>query len=208
MLREPGFWVLAFMVICAAITLASSLYVRQARRRMLKLLNEMRAEGKFSEADKAWLRQDIKTAQGKVLLVAAPFAPFAIFAALALGLYEGWTSLTYDQTVRKIEADTDRLHAEVIRISEGIDPRTGKLWNDPRRREITDLSLTLETWGNPIAMTWIIIWMVVAAPFLFLGYLTSGTFRPFIANVWDPLRDPVSSIIRAAKSLWPTNSYS
>ncbi|MBN7759469.1 hypothetical protein JYP46_21830 [Nitratireductor aquimarinus] len=197
--REPGFWVLAILTICGGITLVSSLVLRRTRRRLLDLVEEMSSEAPLSREDKALLRSETERSYGSELFVAAPFAPFAIFGAVALGAYEGWKKESYDQTVERFDKSADRIYAESIELTEGIDPRRGRLWNHPRRRELHDHVIALETWNHPIAMTWIMCWIILALPFLGLSYLISGTMRPFYANIWEPLRDPVVSILRSVK---------
>lgn len=192
---EPGIWALAALLIFAAIRLVASIALRQSRRRMVELVDQIASEERLTRADKASLRAEIERSKGQALLVAAPFAPFAIFGAIAVGIYEGASKKNRNVWIKEIEADIERMQAEAIELTEGVDPRTGNYWRDARHKEIRDISAHLETWNNPIAMTWISIWLVAALPFLGLGYLVSGSIRPFVMNVWGPLREPVISVL-------------
>lgn len=201
--REPGIWALSFLLTCALITLASSLLLKRTRSKLLSLVTELAYDEKLTKADKAWLRAEIDRSKGGHMIIAAPFAPFAILAALAVAAYEGWAEDRQDEgrrdedlsKTRERIADLDEkivlLHARVIEEGEGIDPKSGAFWDDPRRKEISDLAFTLETWNNPLAMVWIFAWLIVAAPLMLIAYFASGSLKPFIVNVWDPLREPV-----------------
>ncbi|WP_161632254.1 hypothetical protein [Aliihoeflea sp. 2WW] len=200
LLNEPAVWVLVGLLTCAFLTLLTAIRLRPVRRRMLVLMHEIQAEGRLTPADKAWMRTEIDRSRGYHLLLVSPFAPFAIFAAIAAGIAEGWRpSIGYENRIDEIKRDTDLLHRKGVEISEGIDPMKGRYWNDIRRQEIYELSATLETWSNPIAMLWILIWLGLAAPFLLIGYLVSGTLRPFLVNVWEPFRDPVLKLFDLAR---------
>lgn len=213
-ISEPGFWVLSFLLGCALVTLFSSLLLRGKRKRLLALVNEIINEDKLNDADKAWLIDDIERSKGTHLLIAAPFAPFFILAALALSAYEGWSSnlnsakpkddlATREADSRKrmdaLDDRIDTLRAKITIDSKGVDPRKGVYWNDKRRAEIENLSLDIETWNNPLAMMWIVLWLAAASPLMVVAYFASGSLRPFIINIWEPLRDPVLSVLSAAR---------
>lgn len=212
-IHEPGFWVLAFLLGCALINLVSSLLLRGKRARLLALVKEIIAEGRLNDADKAWLVDDIERSKGTHLLIAAPFAPFFIIAALALSAYEGWTETqdgeksssddTSPAATRKrlasLDERMDAVRAKITIDSKGVDPRAGAYWNDKRRTEIEDLALDIETWNNPIAMTWIVLWLIAASPLMVIAYFASGSLRPFVVNIWEPLREPILSVLSAAR---------
>lgn len=191
---EPGVWASIALIGFALISLTASLLLRSSRRRFRLLVEEIIAENRLTAADKAWLRAEITRSKGRHLIVAAPFAPFAIFGAVAVGAYEGWFSKA-DEADDALERDIERMMAENVELSQGVDPRTGNYWRDERHREVRDLALTLETWNNPISMCWIVIWLMAATPFLLAGWLISGTVKPFVMNVWAPLREPVLAIL-------------
>ena len=202
---EPGVWALSLLVFCAIATITSSLALRGSRRKFLALVSEITSEDNLTRADKAWLRSEIEQSKGTHLLVAAPFAPFAIVAALVFAAYEGWddevghissAGLAKErERLARLDERLDAVHARVIKESEGVDPMEGNFWHDPRRQEIGRLVNDLETWNNPIAMSWIIAWLVVASPLMIIAYLVSGSLKPFVTNVWDPLRGPVMAAL-------------
>jgi len=198
-IREPGYWALAFLLACAVATLIASLALRGTRRRFADLVNELIDEGRLTKADKAWLRAEIERSKGAHLLIASPFAPFAILGALAVAAYEGWLGERHDVRLEQIEADIDRLHAETVELSQGVDPRTGNYWKDERHREIRHLSMVLETWNNPLSMIWITAWLAIASPFMVLAYFVTGSLKPFIMNVWEPLRDPILAVLESVR---------
>ncbi|NSZ73304.1 hypothetical protein G6L74_06050 [Agrobacterium tumefaciens] len=196
---HPGVIALVFILACAAVTLTAAILLRPTRKRLLSLVTELCDEGKLTHADRAWLRVEIKRSKGSHLLIAAPFAPFAILGALAVAAYEGWVEDHDDERISELEKEIDRLHAEQVVESEGVDPRTGLYWKDARHSEIRDLSLTLEIWNNPLAMMWILFWLVVASPLMVLAYLASGSLKPFVVNVWEPLREPVLAALETVR---------
>jgi len=116
-----------------------------------------------------------------------------------LGLYEGWQMrgrqkdalFNYELEVERLERDAERMHVKGIRHLTGLDPRRGKYWNDERRRQISKLSCSIENWSSPLAVLWIFFCLLVASPLLIIGYFVSGSIRPFIENIWAPVRDPV-----------------
>lgn len=195
-LYEPGFWLLTFMVTCALISAVTSILLMPTRRRLRTGLEALLQEGDLSEGDKAWARSVISTSNGHHLLAAAPFAPFAILGALVVGAVDGWDRRVLPRT----DAQFDLSHADTIHLTEGANPRNGRLWNDPRRKEIDWDAHSVETWNHPVAMVWIGFWLVLALPFLFVGSKVSGSMRPFVDNVWSPLRDPINSILSLAAS--------
>lgn len=194
---------LGVIVAVPLVQMVASLLLRNTRRRLVNAVDSVMKEGALSRPDKAWLRSKIETSSGNHLLIAALFAPFAIFGAVALGLYDGLNnakrarvspdnladridqiSVELEETRAKLEA----ADAKGISLMEGADPRDGNLWNDPRRKEIDDLVHTVETWSHPIAVLWIFLWLIVAVPFVLVGYAISGTVAPFLTNLWEPLR--------------------
>ncbi len=86
LLNEPAVWVLVGLLTCAFLTLLTAIRLRPVRRRMLVLMHEIQAEGRLTPADKAWMRTEIDRSRGYHLLLVSPFAPFAIFAAIAAGI--------------------------------------------------------------------------------------------------------------------------
>lgn len=204
---QPGPLILAALVVFAVIKCAAALVIRSHRRRMLTKVRSLIAEPDLTREDKAWLRDEIETSKGKMLLAVSPLAPIAIFGAAMVGAYEGWRAregggrlFDFDSEVERIDRDTDRIHAKAVKLREGFDPRSGKYWNDPRREEIFDDSFVVEVWSSPLAALWIIAWLILASPLLLVGYAVSGTIRPFIENLWQPFREPLASaLVRATK---------
>ncbi len=201
-MSEPGYWAMAFLMMCALITLTSALYLRPKRTRFLEVVNEIVAEGRLTRADKAWLRSEIDRSKGVHLLIASPFAPFAIVAALVVAIFDGWNEGDNDISHEALQRKLDRLdrnieatEAEVVELSEGVDPRKGNYWNDSRREEMRKLIYTIETWNNPLSMAWILAWMILASPLVLVAYFVSGSLKPFIVNIWEPLRNPVRSAL-------------
>ncbi|MFC3208099.1 hypothetical protein [Aquamicrobium soli] len=194
--REPAFWLLAALPVCGVIQLAASLYLRPRRREILSLVEDMVRED-LAKEDRAWLRHEIERSRAVHLLIASPFVPFAILGALAIAAYEGWkvSATNYDDRIETIGASTERIHRKAVEISEGISLKNSRFWNDPRAVRIRDLAGQIEDWNNPLAMTWIAIWLLAASPLLVAAYFISGSIRPFVVNLWTPLREPIASIL-------------
>lgn len=200
LVRDPIFWVLAALPLFGLINLVASLYLRKSRRRLIEVINSMTSDARITKADKAFLRAEIGTSGGRHLLFAAPFAPAAILAAVVLGFVEGWQARNKSRRLFDLQTQIDRLQREsdtltinAVKATEGHDPSAGVFWDDPRRREVQELSHVIETWSNPLATLWILFWLAMSAPLLVVGYLASGSIRPFVVNLWEPIRDPILS---------------
>lgn len=196
MFHEPAFWLLLLLPVCGLIRLASALYLRPRRRELLSLAQSLVRE-ELTKEDRAWLRHEIDRSRATHLLIASPFVPFAILGALAIAAYEGWkiAATSYDDRVETLETSAERLHSKSIEITVGISLNNSKFWNDPRAKRIRDLVGQIEDWNNPLAMTWIAIWLLAASPLLIATYFISGSIRPFVVNLWAPLREPIISIL-------------
>jgi hypothetical protein len=199
MLSEPGFWVLCSLVVFASISLAASVLMRAKRRALLQLVSELVSEP-HTRADRAWLRYEIGRSKGGHLLFAAPFAPFAILGAIAIGAYEGWAAKgrSYDDHVSVIKRETEEIQVRTIELVGSVKLSDAKLWSDPRRKQVFALASAIGDWNNPISMLWISFWLLAASPLLLIGYFVMGSTRPFLVNVWPPLREPVATILNQA----------
>lgn len=192
------------------VQLVAALLLRTTRRKLLAAIDGVLSDGPLGPADKAWLRNEIDTSSGTHLLIASFFAPFAILGAVALGFYDGFYAkkkppLSHAKLADRIDVisaeleesrqSIETMEAKGILLAQGVDPREGKLWADPRRREISELVHVVETWNHPIATVWIILWLVIAAPFILVGYAISGTIAPFLSNLWEPLRTLIVGLL-------------
>lgn len=201
--NDLGPIMLAVIVGFPLVQLVAALLLKGTRRRLLAAVDDVLSEGPLAPSDKAWLRDEIDTSSGTHLLIVSFFAPFAIFGAVALGLYDGLSikrkparsAQNLSDRIENLSAELEetrlrleRMDAKGILISQGVDPRDGKLWDDPRRRAISSLTYSVETWSHPIAALWIFFWLIVAVPFVLVGYAISGTIAPFLKNLWEPLR--------------------
>lgn len=206
MIINPSLVVIAPLAVFAAITLVSAIAMRSTRRKLLALVSEIVGEGRLTKADRAWLRFEVEKSKGTHLLVASAFAPGAILGAIVVGAYEGWMAKHRGKSdephldelrssIDKTRGSIANLEAKFIKEHAGVDPREGLYWNDPRREQIGDLASALESWNNPIAMSWIIVWMVISLPALGVGYLIAGSLQPIVKNVWEPLRLPIMAIV-------------
>ncbi len=192
LLKEPGAWLLLGLILCGTIQLISSLKLRKVRKALADLVEEIIKEGELTPSDKAWLKAEIDRTDGTHLVVAAPFAPFAILGAIALGFTEaGNKSESSKKTLEKIEIQ----ERKSLVLLTGEDPINGRLWTDPRKEKIEDLAMTIESWNNPVSMLWIYFWLAASLPLLLISYFVAGSLRPFIHNIWQPLRLPISSML-------------
>lgn len=197
-LLQPGPLVLLSLLTFAVIKVAAAIYLRPRRRKLLALVASLVAEDDLSKEDKAWLRDEVDTSRGMTFLAVSPLAPFAILFAIVVGVVEGWRGrgekdglFDYQAEVDRLNRDSDRVQARMVEIESGLDPRKGIYWNDKRRTQIADLTFDIETLSHPIAALWVFAWVVVASPLLVVGYLISGTIRPFLEHLWRPFRDPL-----------------
>lgn len=201
---EPGVWVLAFLLVCAATNLLASLLLRSKRRRLLRLAEALADEPGFNKADRAWLRTEIENSQDKTVLIVSPLAPIMFLGALAVGFYEGWRDKKpahapdLKRQAERIGRDRERMFERLVEVQSGIDPKEGNHWNDPRRHEVADLAFTIETWSHPMATLWICAWLVLALPVVLIGYLIAGSLEPFVRNTWGPFRHLAALAVEAA----------
>lgn len=199
--HNPMFWLIAIVLPGAAlINLAASMWVRQARRDLLVLVKRLWPEA--SPQDRTWLWHEVDRSKGTHLLIASPLAPFAILGAVALGVYEGWRGAheTYDGHVKRIQGETALLEKDVYRLVTGEDADSSKIWNSPDGQRLGRLADHIENWNHPVAMLWIIGWLVVASPLLLGAYFVVGSLKPVITNMWAPLREPIAVVLRHARA--------
>lgn len=197
MMRDPVFWLLMILPLCSVIQLIAALYLRTRRRELLSLVEDLATEN-LNKEDRAWLRHEIERSRATHLLIASPFVPFAILGAVAIAVYEGWkvAASSYDERVKSIELNADRIHRQAVEIGEGISLKKSVFWDDPRSKRVRELAGHIEDWNNPIAMVWIAAWLIAALSLLVLAYFVSGSIRPFVVNLWGPLREPIASILK------------
>lgn len=180
------------LFVCGSIQLVSSLLLRKVRKKFADLIEVIMKEGDLSPADKAWLKSEIDRTDGTHLVVAAPFAPFAILGAIALGFTEAKNK---SEPTKKTLEKLDIQDRKDMMLLTGEDPINGRLWEDPRRRELEDLGMTIETWNNPVSILWIYFWVAASIPLLAISYFVTGSLRPFVHNIWQPLRMPISTML-------------
>ncbi|CAM5419598.1 hypothetical protein ATER59S_02373 [Aquamicrobium terrae] len=211
---EPGALFLIAFVALGAVHFIASAWLRPRRRRLLQLVTEIARDKDITREDKAWLRTEIDLSKSKTVLFASIIAPFAIIGALILGFYEGWRARArgkladFDEHADLYERDSERMHKEIVELDTGLDPAKGKFWSDPRRKEVQEIAFTIENWSNPLAMIWILFWLVASIPLLAVGYFLSGSMQPFIQNLWEPIRDPVAAILhRVVPGSRPSHSH-
>ncbi|RUV37018.1 hypothetical protein [Mesorhizobium sp. M7A.F.Ca.MR.148.00.0.0] len=196
-MRDPVFWLLMILPLCAIVQLMAALYLRTRRRELLSLVEEL-ASDDLNKEDRAWLRHEIDRSRAIHLLIATPFVPFAILGALAIAVYEGWkvAASSYNERVHSVELSADRMHRKAVEIGEGISLKKSVIWDDPRSKRVRELVGQIEDWNSPIAMVWIAAWLIAALPLLVVAYFISGSIRPFVVNLWGPLREPIASILK------------
>lgn len=199
-IREPAFWMLAAIVTFSIVQLISALALRAARRGMLRAVQAISDERDINASDKAWLRYEIDRSRGAHILLGSFLAPLAFPAAAIFGLYDGWTRRAADGlSLSSTQQQFDEAEQRHINLCEGHDPSKGRYWSDARRKQISSYADTLESWNHPIAYIWIGVWLAAAFPLVLATYWISGSVRPFVDNLWRPLREPVASLIHEAR---------
>lgn len=199
MIREPAFWMLASIVAFSIVQLISALALRATRRGMLLAVQDVADTGDINASDKAWLRYEIARSRGTHILMGSFLAPLLFPIAAIFGLYDGWTRRDVDDhAVRREFEEAERRH---IKLCEGRDPSQGRYWHDNRRKQIGGYADTLETWSHPVAYIWIGVWLAASFPLVLATYWISGSIRPFVDNLWRPLREPVTVLLREARHI-------
>lgn len=198
-LSNPAFWLLAILPAFGLVRLSAAVYLRPYREKLRHLVDEM-SRGALSKEDRGWLRAALEQSRGRHLVIAAPFAPVMILAAVVFGVFEGWrdSQKSRDDRVDAAEAEVLRLRLARLDDLAGMSLAKSRFASDPRGLRLTELVSKIEEWSSPISMLWIVVWLIVAAPLLVVSYAISGSIRPIITNVWAPLREPIESLIAAA----------
>jgi len=196
---EPGAWGLIGLLFFATINLVSSILLRPTRKRLLANVQALVKTGQLNKSDQAWIRADIDRSRGAHFIVASLLAPVIVPAAAIYGFYDGWNgkTKTTKETLKDTRNSLEASYVKTVSLFEGHDPRKGNYWNDSRRLQIRDDADTLEEWNNPVAMIWVSFWLLFAFPLLLVGYLASGTMRPFFERLGNPLRQVVEGIVSA-----------
>lgn len=162
LLYEPGFWFLLPLVFLALAYFAISLVLRAKIHALLEVADSVIKDPECHQEDRAWVAAFVGEAASKELRFIAILAPALVFMA-------GWTGARQLVRVREknegIEALKDQSQARLVKIRTGVDPLSGALWNDSRRRVLVALSNRVEMLSQPIASLWIMTWLVVAIPF-------------------------------------------
>lgn len=83
---------LGVIVVVPLVQLTASLLLRPTQKRLLDAISDVIETDHLSRPHRAWLRNPIETSSGNHLLIVSFFAPFAIFGAVALGIYDGFRS--------------------------------------------------------------------------------------------------------------------
>lgn len=204
-LTEPGALALIALIAFACAKFLGTFKSDRYRKKLVYLSKEIMKEPNFNRADKAWLRNALSPAVKSNIPIVAIFAPLAVVMAFIVGLFDSETQETTELVAKsehqRLREKIDNLEAGMVKITDDIDPRDGKFWDDPRRKEIKELSDTVELWESPLATMWVFLWLGLAVPFVLIGILVKGSISPFIRNLWDPIRSLIPAFTRTVDKL-------
>ena len=174
----------AVVVVISAARFVSFLALRRARREWLRLASDLKSDPRFDVNDKVWLQNYVDDTRSRWFFVfVSALSPIWLPVLAIVFLYETvrdvvFRGLSYDQMVNQMTANAETEHAELMARIEGelsgVDPREGGLWDDKRRRQLAELSTTIEIGSNPVALTWLTIWIVLTSPIWILSLFIFG----------------------------------
>ncbi|GGD43117.1 hypothetical protein [Aureimonas glaciei] len=190
-LSQPGFWVLAVPFVASILNLASVFYLRSKRRLMASKVRAALDDPRSNEADCVWISSALNDANDRAFWwLTALFAP----ALSMLIVYWSFREASGRDTPRARKGMTaEQVHVRAIELVTGKSPVAGGLWNKRIRREIEDLSHQIQTFHSPVPAMWLMVWAIIAGPFIGLAYIAgTGLRKAFSAFMRDAVGPPSS----------------